>query len=113
MLELVYFPDNEKHLWKQVPHTFLDSWAVNLSYLRQVATLGLIDNQGCPCAHNVLKPVAFYAPNVSNFYPQLQSFSAISIVYNPFCQDLRTMKDYRKKLQKHFEIIVMLVQKKL
>jgi hypothetical protein len=113
MLELVYFPGNEKNLWKQVPHTFLDSWAVNLNYLKQVATLGLIDNQGCPCAHNVLQLVAFYAPSVSNFYPQLQSFSAISTVYSPFCQDFRTMKDYRKKLQKHFEIIVMLAQEKL
>jgi len=93
MLELVYFPSNEKSLKKQVPHTLLDSWAVNFSYLRQVATLGFVDNQGCPCAHNVLQPVAFYAPNVSNFCPQLQSIFAISALYSPFCQDLRIMRD--------------------
>jgi len=81
--------------------------------MRQVATLGLVNNQGCPCAHNVLQLVAFYTPSVSNLYPQLQSFSTIFAIYSPFCQDLRAMKDYRKKPHKHFEEIVMLVQEKL
>jgi len=98
---------------KQVSHTLLDSWVVNLGHLRQVATLGLINNQGCPCAHNVLQPVAFYACSVSNLCLQLQSFSAIFIIYSPLYQDLKAMRDYRKKLQKHFEVIVMLVQEKL
>jgi hypothetical protein len=98
----------KKNYTKVVPHT-LDSWAVHLGYLRQVATLGLVDNQGCPCAHNM----SFYACIVSNLCPQLQSFSAISTIYSPFYQDLRATKDYRKKIQKHFEVIVMLVQEKL
>jgi hypothetical protein len=98
---------------KQVPHTLLDSWVVNPGCLTQVATLGLVDNQGCPCAHNILQLVAFYARNVSNLCPQLQSFFAISTIYNPLCQDLKAMRDYRKKPQKHFEATVMLVQEKL
>jgi len=105
MLELVYFPSNEKSLQKPVPHTLLDSRAVNFSYLKQVATLGFVNNQGCPCAHNVLQLVAFYALSVSNFCPQLQSFFAIFTIYSPFCQDLRAMGDYRKKFQKHFEML--------
>ncbi len=31
----------------------------------------------------------------------------------PFCQDLKAMRDYRKKPQKHFETTVMLVEEKL
>jgi hypothetical protein len=113
ILELVQFPNNEKSLQKKKPHTLLDSWAINTSYLRQVATLGLVDNRGCPCAHDVLQPMAFFTRSVSNLYPQLQSFSAISAIYSPLYQDLRAMRDYRKKPQKHFEVIVMLVQEKL
>jgi hypothetical protein len=59
MLELVQFPSNERSLPKKKPHTFLDSWVVNPNCLRQVATLGLIDNQGCPYAHGVLQLVVF------------------------------------------------------
>jgi hypothetical protein len=100
---------------KQVHHTLLDSWAwvVNPNYLKQVASLGLVDNQGCFWAQDVLQIVAFYPRSLSNLCPQLQSFSAISTVNSPLCQDLKTMQDYRNKPQKHFEVLDMLVKKKL
>jgi hypothetical protein len=76
-----YFLVMKKVYKKQVFHTHLDSWAINLGCLRQVATLGFIDNQGCPCAHNILQPTTFYIRSVSSLYPQIQSFSAIFAVY--------------------------------
>jgi hypothetical protein len=57
--------------------------------------------------------MAFFTRSVSNLYPQLQSFSTITAIYSPLYQDLRAMRDYRKKPQKHFEVIAMLVQEKL
>ncbi len=80
MLELVQFPSNEKSLQKIKLHTLLDSWTVNLNYLKQVATLGFIDNRDA-LAHttfynmwfsmHVVFPVS--APNSNHSPPFSQS----------------------------------------